>query len=221
MLLARLFRWCIYLFIVLFIVTLCINGGIVLSTRKFIYRDMEALPAKTAVLVLGSQIRQGSPSPVLRDRVDAGILAIESGKGWKLLLSGDHGRTNYDEVNAMRRYVLDNSQIHAEDIFLDHAGFNTYDSMYRARDIFEAQNIVIVTQEFHINRAVYIARALGLDAVGFAVNQDRFEGRSLRFWKSREYLARVKAFFAVQCKAKPRYLGRKIPITGDGRATWD
>ncbi|MDR2143544.1 MAG: SanA protein, partial [Treponema sp.] len=73
----------------------------------------------------------------------------------------------------------------------------------------------------HINRAVYIARALGIDAVGFAVNQDRFGGRSLRFWKSREYLARIKAFFSVLFKTKPRYLGEKIPITGDGRATWD
>jgi SanA protein len=217
MLFVRLFRCCVYFFIV----TLCINGGMVLSTRKFVYRDIETLPAKTAVLVLGSQIRQGRPSPVLRDRIDAGILIVELGKGSKLLLSGYHGRTNYDEVNVMRRYVLDNSLIHEEDIFMDHAGFSTYDSMCRARDVFEVKDLVIVTQEFHINRAVYIARALGLDAVGFAVNQDRFGKRSLRLWKFREYLARVKAFFAVQVKAKPRYLGKKIPITGDGRATWD
>jgi SanA protein len=214
---VRFFRWCIYLFIA----TLCINGGMVFSTRKFIYRDIESLPAKTAVLVLGSQIRQGRPSPVLRDRIDAGILVVESGKGNKLLLSGDHGQTNYDEVNVMRRYALDSSLIQEEDIFMDHAGFNTYDSMYRARDVFGVKDLVIVTQEFHINRAVYIARALGLDAVGFAVNQDRFGKRSLRWWKSREYLARVKAFLSVQIKAKPRYLGEKIPITGDGRATWD
>jgi SanA protein len=193
----------------------------ILSTRKFIYRDMEALPAKTAVLVLGSQIRRGKPSPVLRDRLDAGILIVESGKGGKLLLSGDHGQTNYDEVNVMRLYTLDSSRIQEEDIFMDHAGFNTYDSMYRARDVFEVKDLVIVTQEFHINRAVYIARSLGLDAVGFAVNQDRFGARSLYFWKFREYLARIKAFFAVLFKVKPRYLGEKIPITGDGKATWD
>jgi SanA protein len=214
---VKLFRWCIYLFVL----TLCINGAMVLSTREFIYRDVEALPAKTAVLVLGSQIRRGSPSPVLRDRIDAGILALESGKGGKLLLSGDHGRANYDEVNAMRRYVLDNSLVPEEDIFMDHAGFNTYDSMYRARDVFEVPDLVIVTQEFHINRSVYIARSLGLDAVGFALNEERFGARSLRFWRTREYLARIKAFFAVQFRVKPRYLGKKIPITGDGRATWD
>jgi SanA protein len=193
----------------------------VLSTRKFIYRDIEALPPKTAVLVLGSRILRGSPSPVLRDRIDAGILILESGKGGKLLLSGDHGQANYDEVNVMRRYVLNNSLVHEEDIFMDHAGFNTYDSMYRARDVFKVKDLVIVTQEFHINRAVYIARALGIDAVGLAVNEDRFGARNLRLWRSREYLARVKAFFNVRLGTKPRYLGEKIPITGDGRATWD
>jgi SanA protein len=193
----------------------------VLSTRKFVYRDMEALPPKTAVLVLGSRILRDGPSPVLRDRIDAGILILESGKGAKLLLSGDHGQANYDEVNVMRRYVLNNSPVYEEDIFMDHAGFSTYDSMYRARDVFEVTDLVIVTQKFHINRAVYIARALGLDAVGLALDEDRFGARNLRLWRSREYLARIKAFFAVQSGAKPRYLGKKIPITGDGRASWD
>jgi SanA protein len=93
--------------------------------------------------------------------------------------------------------------------------------MYRARDVFEVKDLVIVTQEFHINRAVYIARALGLNAVGLALNEERFGARNLRLWRSREYLARIKAFFAVQFRAKPRYLGEKIPITGDGRASWD
>ncbi|MDR1506659.1 MAG: YdcF family protein [Treponema sp.] len=215
--LVKVFRWGLYLFIM----TLCINGCMVFSTRKFIYRDVEALPGRSVILVLGSQIRGGNPSPVLKDRIDAGILAFQSGKGGKLLLSGDHGQANYDEVNVMRRYVLSYSSIHEEDIFMDHAGFNTYDSMYRARDVFEVKDAVIVTQEFHIHRAVYIARSLGIEAAGLAVNQDRFGARSLRFWKSREYLARVKAFFSVQFAVKPRYLGKTIPITGDGRASWD
>jgi SanA protein len=104
---------------------------------------------------------------------------------------------------------------------MDHAGFKTYDSMYRARDVFEVKDLLIVTQEFHIGRAVYLARSLGLDAAGYAVNQDRFAKRGLRYWQSREFLARVKAFFLVMFKAKPRYLGAAIPITGDGRATWE
>jgi len=173
------------------------------------------------VLVLGSQTRGKRLSPVLQDRVIGGIRLMENQKGKKLLLSGDHGQIYYDEVNAMRLYVLANApDIQHEDIFMDHAGFTTWDSMYRARDVFEVRDLLIVTQEFHISRAVCIARSLGLDAVGYAVNEDRFSGPSLRNWRFREYFARVKAFFSIVFKPKPRYLGEKIPITGDGRATW-
>jgi SanA protein len=202
------------------VLSLSINGCIACSARDYVYRNLDDVPAKTAVMVLGSQTRGTSLSPVLRDRVDAGIAAVQAGKGKKLLLSGDHGELYYDEVNAMRLYVLANSKIAAEDIFMDHAGFKTYDSMYRARDVFEVKDLVIITQEFHVGRAVYLARSLGLDAVGYAVNQDRFAKRSVRYWQSREFLAGVKAFFLVISGAKPRYLGTKIPITGDGRATW-
>jgi SanA protein len=121
----------------------------------------------------------------------------------------------------MRLYVLANAPaIREEDIFMDHAGFNTWDSMHRARDVFEVKDLIIVTQQFHISRAVCMARSLGLNAVGYAINQDRFKGRSLRSWRLREYFARIKAFYSIIFKPKPRYLGDKIPILGDGRATW-
>ena len=201
--------------------TLAINGGMILAARKYVYTDGDALPARTAILVLGSQTRGIRLSPVLQDRVEAGISLMENRKGEKLLLSGDHGQLYYDEVNAMRLYVLVNApSIQEEDIFMDHAGFNTWDSMYRARDVFEVRDLIIVTQKFHISRAVCIARSLGLDAVGYGINQERFAGNSLRFWRFREYFARVKAFFSIVLKPKPRYLGDKIPISGDGRATW-
>ena len=157
----------------------------------------------------------------MQDRVEAGIRLMKDSKGKKLLLSGDHGQRYYDEVNAMRLYVLANAPgIDEEDIFMDHAGFSTWDSMYRARDVFEVKDLLIVTQKFHISRAVCMARSLGLDAVGYGINQDRFQGRSLRSWRFREYFARVKAFYSIVFKPKPRYLGEKIPISGDGRATW-
>jgi SanA protein len=201
--------------------TFLINAGMILGTRKHIYTDISAIPQRTAILILGSQIRGQNLSPVLQDRVDSGITLMEQRKGKKLLLSGDHGQRYYDEVNAMRLYVLANAPaIREEDIFMDHAGFNTWDSMYRARDVFEVKDLIIVTQQFHINRAVCMARSLGLDAVGYGINQDRFRGRSLRSWRVREYLARIKAFYSILVKPKPRYLGDKIPILGDGRATW-
>ena len=158
----------------------------------------------------------------MHDRVVGGIQLRENGKGEKLLLSGDHGQLWYDEVNAMRLFVLDSApSIPNEDIFMDHAGFNTWDSMYRARDVFEVKGLIIVTQKFHMARAVCMARSLGLDAVGYAVNQDRFSKRSLRYWGFREYFARVKAFISIVVKPKPRYLGDTIPITGDGQLSWD
>jgi SanA protein len=203
------------------LVTLLINVGMILTAYRFVYSNMDTLPERTAVLVLGSQTHGKTLSPVLQDRVDASISLMENKKGKKLLLSGDHGKLYYDEVNAMRLYVLANAPgIQEEDIFMDHAGFSTWDSMNRARDVFEVKDLIIVTQQFHISRAVCMARSLGLDAVGYGINQDRFSGRSLWNWRSREYLARVKAFYSIVLKPKPRYLGDKIPISGDGRATW-
>ena len=203
------------------LVTLAINIWMIMAARKYVHNDIDSIPNRTTVLVLGSQTRGRILSPVLQDRVDAGINMMETSKGEKLLLSGDHGQIYYDEVNAMRLYVLEHApDIREEDIFMDHAGFSTWDSMYRARDVFQVKDVLIVTQEFHISRAVCMARSLGLDAVGYAVNQDRFRGQSLRAWQFREYFARVKAFYSIVVKPNPRYLGDKIPITGDGRATW-
>ena len=219
--LKSIIKYFFFLGMILVLVSLTINIGIICAARKHVHDDISALPQRTAVLVLGSQIRGRRLSPVLQDRVDAGISLIETGKGQKLLLSGDHGQIYYDEVNAMRLYVLANAPaIQEEDIFMDHAGFSTWDSMYRARDVFEVKDLIIVTQQFHISRAVCMARSLGLDAVGYGINQDRFQGRSLRYWRFREYLARIKAFYSITVKPKPRYLGDKIPISGDGRATW-
>jgi SanA protein len=203
-----------------FLETLAINLTMTINAQKYIIRDIKDLPQKTAILVLGSQTSGTRLSLVLQERVIGGISLMEAHKGRKLLLSGDHGDRYYDEVNAMRLYVLDHSDIAPEDIFMDHAGFKTYDSMYRARDIFEVKDLIIVTQEFHISRAVFIARGLGLDATGYAVGHEKFRKSTLRYWEFREYFARVKAFFSVVFKAKPRYLGDPIPITGDGRQTW-
>ena len=202
-------------------VTAIINLGMILAAGKHVYTDMEMVPPRTVVLVLGTQSIGTRLSPALEDRVVAGINLVRNGKGRKIILSGDHGQLYYDEVNAMRLYVLANApEIPEEDIFLDTAGFSTWDSMYRARNIFEVEDLLIVTQKFHISRAVCMARSLGIDAVGYGVDQDRFAGRSLGSWQRREYFARVKAFFSILFRPESRSLGDKIPIGGDGRATW-
>lgn len=211
----------IVLFLMVVLGSALINMGMINGSKKYVYTHIGDIPGKTTVLVLGSQIRGTRLSRVLEDRVVAGIDLIETGTGRKLLLSGDHGQRYYDEVNAMRLYVLANAPGIAEaDIFMDHAGFNTYDSMYRARDVFEVRDVIIVTQQFHVSRAVFIARSLGLDAVAYAQSQEKFGFRTRMSWETREYLARVKAFIYIVFKPKPRYLGDKIPIIGDGRKTW-
>ena len=204
------------------LVSVYINAGIILAARKHIYSDINSIPPRKTILVLGSQIRGRRLSPVLQDRVEAGIRLMETQKGEKLLLSGDHSEKYYDEVNAMRLFVLSNApEIREEDIFMDHAGLNTWDSMHRARDVFEVKDLIIVTQKFHVSRAVCLARSLGLDAIGYSVDEEKYSGsKSLRSWRFREYFARIKAFYSIVFKPKPRYLGNKIPITGDGRATW-
>jgi len=204
------------------LVSLLVNMGMVFAVRNYVYTDIAEVPPRTVVLVLGAHVTGTRLSSVLQDRVEGGMRLMESGKGEKLLLSGDHGRKDYNEVGAMRLYVLANAPfIQHEDIFLDHAGFSTWDSMFRARDVFQVKDLIIVTQEFHISRAVAMARSLGLDAVGYALSQEHFSRRTVRFWQFREYFARVRGFFSIVFRPRPRFLGDLIPITGDGRVTWD
>ena len=171
------------------------------------------------ILVLGCQVRaDGSPSLMLRDRLDRGLELYGAGAAPKLLVSGDHGQTEYDEVNTMKRYVLD-AGVDSRDVFMDHAGFSTYDSVYRARDVFRAKRVLIVTQEYHLYRALFIARALGLEAWGVSAAGGSYGGQTFR--ELREIAARVKD--AVKCvfRPAPTFLGEPLPVSGDGNATND
>ena len=179
--------------------------------------DAAALEQVDAILVLGCGVRpDGTPSLMLRDRLEMGLKLYEAGAAPKLLMSGDHGRVEYDEVNAMRDYALERG-VPSEDVFMDHAGFSTYESMYRARDIFQCEKILIVSQRYHLYRAVYDARALGLEAYGVAAEDIAYTGQVMR--EAREVLARDKDFFYCIFKPEPTYLGEAIPVSGDGNAT--
>ncbi|ODU57033.1 MAG: hypothetical protein ABT01_02815 [Clostridium sp. SCN 57-10] len=178
----------------------------------------ETAPVCDAILVLGSMVyRGGTPSPILTDRLEHGLALYRAGKAPKLLVSGDHGTAEYDEANAMRDWLVARG-VPPEDVFMDHAGFNTYDSMYRARDVFAVKTMLVVTQEFHMSRSLYIARALGLEAYGVAAPDLALY--NMRYNNLREALARVKSFLETDVlHRKPKYLGDVIPISGDGRAT--
>ena len=204
------------------IIIFSINYYIVKSTEAYVFSDIKKLPKVDAIIVLGAKVTNEKLSYVLEDRLLAGVNIIYAHKAQALLLSGDHGKKEYDEVNSMRKYILRrNFNIKKEQIFMDHAGFDTYDSMFRAKEIFGIRSAIIVTQDFHINRSVYIARSLGIDAYGFAVDESIYK-ESLRFnWRIRELLTRVKAFKDVLISSKPTFLGEKIPISGNGMKSWD
>ena len=168
------------------------------------------------VLVLGAGVRDGNPTPMLRDRLITGISLYESGTAPKIIMSGDHGREDYDEVNVMKSYAVENG-VPDSDVFMDHAGFSTYDSIYRAKAVFEADSIIIVTQKYHLYRALYIAERLGVNAVGVSADLDDYSGQLKR--DLREIAARDKDFFSCLFKPEPKYLGEKIPVSGDGNIT--
>lgn len=171
------------------------------------------------ILVLGAGIHQdGSPTPMLADRLDTAIALYQSHAAPKLLMSGDHGRKDYDEVQTMKDYAIEKG-VPSEDIFMDHAGFSTYESLYRARDIFQAQTILIVTQEYHLYRALYIANALSLKAQGVPADTQKYAGQTYR--DLREILARDKDFLTSIYKPDPTFLGEAIPVSGNGDLTND
>ena len=168
------------------------------------------------IMVLGAGLWDGEPSPMLQERLDFGLKAYETGCADKLLMSGDHGREEYDEVNKMKDVAIENGVL-ADNIFMDHAGFSTYESMYRARDVFQVEKMVIVTQKYHLYRAVYDARKLGIDAYGFAAEKLEYPF----FNDIREALARTKDFFYCIIQPEPTYLGDPIPISESGSLTDD
>ncbi len=171
------------------------------------------------IIVLGCGVgADGSLSTMLQDRLTRGLELYNAGAAKKLLMSGDHGRADYNEVGAMKQYAVDNG-VPSEDVFMDHAGFSTYETMYRARDVFMAQKVIIVTQEYHLYRAVYIARELGLEAYGVSSDLHSYAGQGMRNF--REVLARFKDFTYTMFMPEPTYLGEAIPVNGDGNLTND
>lgn len=171
------------------------------------------------ILILGAGVNtQGFPSPILRDRLNKGVELYRSNISDRLLMSGDHGNADYDEVNVMKKFAIDQG-IESSNIFMDHAGFSTYESMIRARDVFMIKKVLIVSQKEHLYRAIYIAEALGIQAIGVAAEDISYSGDSMR--DIRETLARVKDVFTSLFKPKPTYLGDPISIQGDGDITND
>ena len=230
----KIFKSKAFFIIVVTLLSLCIlgtvyvfgvNAYVVNSTKDNIIdlHNSAGLDEIDCILILGCKVQSdGSLSHMLNDRMEVGIdayfgLLIE-GRDVKILVSGDHGTEEYNEVEAMKQFAIDEG-VESSEIFMDHAGFSTYESIYRAKDIFGAKKIIIVTQEYHLYRALYIAEALGVEAYGISADLRTYVGQAK--YDAREILARNKDFLTAIFKPEPTYLGEPISLDGSGDVTND
>lgn len=211
----------VLLFLIMAAVIFVINSFIMKTTASRIVSQeyTTELDDFDAILVLGCQVKDnGKPSHMLADRLKMGVELYKGGAAPKILMSGDHGREEYDEVNVMKDYATERG-VHSENVFMDHAGFSTYESLYRARDVFCADKVIIVTQKYHLYRALYIAEKLGIEAYGVPCDYRSYYGQFAR--EIREILARNKDFIKLIFKPEPTFLGNEIPVSGNGDLTND
>jgi SanA protein len=208
------------IFVSAIIITAIITNQIQKFSKPYIFNEVTTqMPSCYTVVVLGASVhRNGNMSAILNDRVDRAIELYKFGKVKRFLLSGDHGTVDYDEVNTMKNYLIQKG-IDSTDIFLDHAGFDTYSSMARAKEVFKIDSLYIVSQNYHLYRAVYIARKMGLTAYGFTADKRKYGG--IIKYTFREWFANVKSWFWLKTNHKPIFLGEQIPITGDSKMSWD
>ncbi len=213
--------------IIIFLVLIIISTVFLLFTNVYMIVkesskivDVEKIDIKDfdTILILGAGVKNNQPSPMLTDRLNAGVSAYNLNLTNKIIVSGDHGRIEYDEVNVMKNYLIEKG-IDSSDIFIDHAGFSTYDSIYRAKEIFKAKKILIITQKYHLYRALYIASSLNVEALGISADTRRYSGQLNR--DVRELLARSKEFIKCIFKPEAKILGDAIPVIGDGDITND
>lgn len=195
------------------VLALGLSAYVVSSTRARVL-EAEAPPPEDldCILVLGCGVRpDGSPSHMLEDRMKRAIQLYQAGWSDVLLLSGDNRKEDYNEVGVMKAYAMARG-VPEEAIVLDHAGLCTYDSLYRARAIFGAERVAVITQAFHISRALYIGRSLGVEAWGVTADLRPYQHEL--FNRCREILARDKDALWCLVKPEPTHLGEKVPLRG-------
>lgn len=208
----------IIIFIIsIILIVFLINIYMILITKNNIL-DISSLDSTEydCILVLGAGIRGNKPSPMLEERLLTSIDLYNSSISEKILVSGDDSKEDYDEVSVMKNYLKENS-IPSHDIFIDHYGISTYDSIYRAKKIYKAKKIVIVTQKYHLYRALYIAKRLDIDAIGIDALKKEYNGQEFRNF--REFFARIKDFFKCIFMPESKYLGEVFSLSSNGDKT--
>ena len=207
--------------LMLLVLAVCCVVGIVAGVNAYVMdkgnetiitsEESEKLQDVDCIIVLGCFVREdGTPGNILADRLKTGVELYKNGVAPKIIMSGDHSSDEYNEVASMKRYAVE-AGVPSEDIFMDHAGFSTYETMYRAKEVFGAEKVVIVTQEYHLYRSVYIAEKLGMQAYGVA--------SAFKLDENREILARCKDFMTTIIKPRPANLGQMYSIKANGNMT--
>lgn len=216
----KIVRYVVIIIIVAILIVLGINVYVKASTKGQIIRgnDYSEIKDIDCIIVLGAGVWGSEPSPMLEDRLLEAIDLYKSGVSSKIIMSGDHASEYYDEVNVMKKFAIEKG-VPSEDIFMDHAGLSSYDSIYRAKEVFEVKKVIVVTQEYHLYRALYIANRLGIEAYGKGADPRSYVGATYR--EFREILARNKDFVKCIFKPKSNYLGETIPVNGNGDVTND
>lgn len=212
----KLFHFGILLILIVALCAAAVVGYVDVTSETYIYTPNKAPPSEVALVLGASVTSRGVLSPVLKERADTAAQLYQSGRVKKILVTGDNSTLEYDEVYPVGKYLMALG-ISQDDIFLDYAGFDTYSSMYRARDVFGVTSVLVVTQKFHLSRAVFIARSLGLDAYGVdaAAPDEHFFALSVR-----EIPASLKASYDIWFGRVPKYLGEQFPVSGSGVPTW-
>ncbi|CAC9976498.1 MULTISPECIES: SanA/YdcF family protein [Flavobacterium] len=205
------FRIVLYLAITGLIAIVSVNYYVKSSTKNKIYYSVKKFPKNDVGIIFGAGINGNQPSKYLKDRLDAGILLYKMKRINKILLSGDNGRDEYDELTVMKNYCF-NHGVDTTKIFIDYAGFDTYSTMYRAKHIFKIKKATLISQEYHLNRAIYIGQKLGIKSAGYSANNGEYHG--YKYVCFREYGSIFKSFFDVLRNREPRFLGTPINING-------
>lgn len=193
-----------------------INYYVKSKTNPSIFSNQNGLPKSNVAIIFGAGINNNKPSKYLKDRLDAGIKLYKENKVQKLLLSGDNGNDAHDELTVMKNYCYEHG-VDTTKIYIDYAGFDSYSTMYRAKNLFKVDTAILVSQQYHLNRAIYIGNKLGVKSYGFVANQGIYPG--YKYVRFRESFAIVKSVLDVARNRNPHFMGETININGPSNYT--
>ncbi|MGJ1404643.1 SanA/YdcF family protein [Sphingobacterium siyangense] len=212
----RFFLVVVVLCVVALVVVVITNNNVRAKTDSAIFTELKDVPRTKVAIIFGAGINGDQPSRYLKDRLDAGISLYKNHKVDKILLSGDNGRDEYDELSVMKLYCQKNG-IDTAKIYIDYAGFDSYSTMYRAKYIFNVDTAILVSQKYHLNRCVYLGDKLGIKSFGYSADRGAYPG--YKYYAFREKLSVTKAVLDIMRNRKPKYLGKQVDVNGKSNYT--